>query len=141
MFSLGHGVENVTCRRYVDVRSCKLVDDETSGFWVNTVVCRDFSSRSVQRQMRIVTRHNTPCRIPDIPVACAVGALDEDEPRTSRKPAVDRLAGAIACVGTDLGYTSEGGEEVGDVGSCSVVIWVPSADRKYRACCWVLHWC
>ena len=125
MFSLRNRQEDVGGGANVDVGRRDLIDDEAGVVGINAVVSRDFRRRAVQRQIRVVAGDDATRAIPDIPVARAVRALDQDEPCARCEGAVDRLAAAVARVAADLAHAGDGGEEVGNVSFAAYVTCYP----------------
>ena len=129
--SLRNCQEDVGGRVDVDVRRRDLIDDEAGAVSINAVVARDFRRRAVQRQIRVVAGDDATRAIPDIPVARAVCALDQDEASACREDAVDRLAAAVAGVAADLAHAGDGGEEISDVGGAAFVRFIRVALVEY----------
>ena len=74
---------------------------------VDVIGVGDFCCGGVQKQIAVVTANNATCRVPDVPVAGAVGALDQHEPGAGCEATVNAKCGASAGVAADFADASE----------------------------------
>ena len=92
-----------------------MIDDDTVVVRIGSVSRGDFGIGCVNGYSWVSRSRDTPCAIPDPPVASAVSALYKEITRARSKPAVNRLAAAVAGVASDLADAGAGGEEVSHI--------------------------
>ncbi len=83
---------------HIDVGGSILFDGETGSGVVDTVVCRDFGSGGIEREMRIVSCSYgySSNRIPNNPISCGIGSFNHHIAGTGSEISIDGLTRSIS---------------------------------------------